>query len=82
MKNYIQFKCLSTGYVDGSIPPKFSKECVKPSNCLGSDGRVRLDGRLSLDSMISEGVRLCRERGNKVGFSIVRNGIESKVVLF
>lgn len=82
MKNYIQFKCLSTGYAEGTIPPKFSKECIRAIDCLGSDGRVWLDGRLSLNSMVSEGVRLCTARGNKVGFSVVRKGKESEVVLF
>lgn len=72
MKHYIQFKTLSTGYISGTIPPQFSKEYVKPIDRLGSDGVYYLDNRLSLDNMINKGFDLCKIRGNKVGFSIVR----------
>ena len=88
MRHYIQFKSLSTGYIQGSIPPKFSKENIKAINSLGSDGIYYLDNRLSLENMINKGFNLCTERGNKVGFSIVKyydriqDGKEIKTVLF
>jgi hypothetical protein len=72
MKHYIQFKHLSTGYIDGSIPPQFSKDSIKPIDKLGSDGIFYLDNRLNLDSMINKGIELCEKRNNKVGFSINR----------
>jgi hypothetical protein len=88
MKHYIQFKTLSTGYIQGSIPPQFTKENVKPIDKLGSDGIYCLDNRLSLPNMIGKGINLCTIKGNKVGFSIVRynnsilDGREIKTVLF
>ena len=88
MKHYIQFKSLSTGYIQGSIPPEFSKDNIKAIDKLGSDGIYYLDNRLSLQNMINKGFNLCTERGNKVGFSIVKYydsislGKEIKTVLF
>ena len=52
MKYYIQFKTLSTGYVEGTIPPIFKDENKKPIDLCGSDGVYILDGRLSLQSMV------------------------------
>ena len=88
MKHYIQFKTLSTGYIQGTIPPQFSKDNIKPIDELGSDGIYYLDNRLSLNSMKNKGIELCKQRNNKVGFSIViyRNSIldgsEVATVLF
>ena len=88
MKHYIQFKALSTGYIQGSIPPIFSKENVKPIDKLGSDGIYYLDNRLSLENMINKGINLCKVKNNNVGFSIVRynntilNGKEIKTIIF
>lgn len=87
MKHYIQFKTLSTGYIEGTIPPQFSKDHVKPIDALGSDGIYYLDNRLKLSNMINKGIDLCKQRNNKVGFSIVRyndrlsEGREIKTVL-
>jgi hypothetical protein len=72
MKHYIKFKILSTGYVEGTIPPQFSKDQVRPIDACGSDSVYYLDNRLSLSNMILKGRELCEKRGNKVGFSIYR----------
>lgn len=88
MKHYIQFKTNSTGYIQGTTPPQFSKNNIKPINQLGSDGVYYLDNRLNLSNMIAKGFELCKQRNNKVGFSIVRyttstlDGREVKVVIF
>ena len=47
MKTFIQFYRLSTGYIQGSIPPKFDKAHAKPIEALGSDGVLFVDGRWS-----------------------------------
>jgi hypothetical protein len=88
MKHFIQFKALSTGYIQGSIPPKFSDDNIKPINSLGSDGIYYLDNRLSLENMINKGINLCKVKNNKIGFSIVRynnsilDGKEIKTIIF
>lgn len=45
---YVQSKTLSTGYVEGTTPPKFCDTFKKPIDLLGSDGVHRLDGRKKL----------------------------------
>lgn len=88
MKYYIQFKTLSTGYIQGTIPPQFSKENIKPIDKIGSDGIYYLDNRLSLSNMIGKGFELCKQKNNTVGFSLVRyngtilNGKEVKTIIF
>ena len=54
MKAYVQFFENGTGYVQGTIPPVFSKENIKPVELLGSDGVYILDGRNSIDTMIED----------------------------
>jgi hypothetical protein len=88
MKHYIQFKALSTGYIKGTIPPQFSDSCIEPIDRLGSDGIYYLDNRLSLSSMVSKGIALCKQRNNTIGFSVVSyydsiiNSYEVRTVLF
>ena len=88
MKHFIQLRQLSTGYISGTIPPQFSKDNIKAINSCGSDSVYYLDNRLSLSSMIDKGFEVCKQRNNKVGFSIVRysnsilDGREIKTVLF
>ena len=40
---YIQFYNLSTGYVKGSIPPRFDDEHKVPIEACGSDGVYHID---------------------------------------
>lgn len=69
MKTFAQFYSNSTGYVDGSIPPVFKLENVKPIPHCGSDGIFYLDGRLSLQNCIAKATEVCRQRKLK-GFRI------------
>ena len=47
VKKYLQFVQLSTGYIAGTIPPRFSDEHKKPIDKCGSDGVMPIDGRFS-----------------------------------
>lgn len=49
---YVQFYQNSTGYIAGSIPPRFSDANIKPIEMGGSDSVYILDGRNNLDTMI------------------------------
>jgi hypothetical protein len=49
---YVQFYQNSTGYIAGSIPPRFSDANIKPIPMCGSDGVYILDGRNNFDNMI------------------------------
>lgn len=51
---YVQFYHNSTGYIAGSIPPRFSDANIKPIEMCGSDSVYILDGRNNLDTMISD----------------------------
>jgi hypothetical protein len=65
---FATFFHLSTGYVDGSSPPRFDGE-KKPIPACGSDSVAILDGRLSSTRRNAEARRLCLQRGF-VGFQI------------
>lgn len=51
MKLYVQFYQNSTGYIAGSIPPRFSENNKKPIELCGSDGVFVLDGRNNIETM-------------------------------
>lgn len=86
MKAFARFLHESTGYIEGSIPPKFSKDNVRPIEMLGSDGIYILDARNSLDTMIND----CYSRIesmkalNKgiVGFEIHRGDLRNSRVIY
>ena len=72
---YAQFKTLSTGYINGSIPPKFSDKHKKPVDLLGSDGVCILDGRLSKWNLIESTIKTYNKHINKssiIGFDIIK----------
>jgi hypothetical protein len=71
MKFFAEFYKQSTGYVEGSIPPRFDPAHVKPIPALGSDGVGPLDGRMGLARLKSEAERQARQRG-RIGFVIHR----------
>ena len=48
METYAILQVLSTGYIQGTTPPKFSNDNKKPIDACGSDSIVRLDGRKSI----------------------------------
>jgi hypothetical protein len=65
---------LSTGYIQGTVPPQFSDENKKPIDLLGSDGIVYLDNRLSLNNMIEKGFNVLNKHIKKksiVGFKVI-----------
>ena len=78
MKVYAQFFVLSTGYVEGSVPPQFKKELRRPIEKCGSDGVHILDGRKNIHNLVLDArQQLKRITQNKqpnfiVGFQIVR----------
>jgi len=86
MKIYCQFKHLSTGYIEGTIPPQFSKMHVKPIDLLGSDGVMILDARKNIQNLITD----CHERMSQlskanyiVGFVIIRaQGFDDGSVIY
>lgn len=59
----------STGYVPGSIPPRFSPDHVKLIEALGSDGVAVFDGRWGIERCATEARRICKARGFH-GFTI------------
>jgi len=62
------FHKLSTGYVDGTIPPRFDGPKV-PIPALGSDGMRIFDGRFGMSRCASEARAICKARGF-AGFTI------------
>lgn len=61
---FIQFYNMSTGYIKGTIPPKFSDENKKPIPACGSNSVYKCDGRWSLSTMH----RVAKEEAKKRGF--------------
>lgn len=48
---WVQFLQQSTGYVEGSIPPRFEESAKRLIDAPGSDGVFILDGRNSAETM-------------------------------
>lgn len=72
---YVQFYQKSTGYVAGSIPPRFSDANIKPIEICGSDGVYILDGRNNLDNMIFDAekrLEKMRTIHNVIGYKIIK----------
>ena len=65
---FATFYKLSTGYVVGSIPPRFDGE-KKPVPALGSDGVAIFDGRFGNTRCADLARDICRKRGF-IGFQI------------
>ena len=68
---YVQFFTMSTGYVAGTIPPRFDAANRQPIEACGSDGVHILDGRYRLARCIDVARAECRRRGF-VGFTIMQ----------
>ncbi len=67
---YAQFFILSTGYVPGSIPPRFDAAYTAPIEACGSDSVFILDGRYRLARCVAVARAECRRR-KYVGFTIM-----------
>jgi hypothetical protein len=77
MKSYIQFLTLSTGYVSGSIPPRFDNSHKKPIEMLGSDGIFQVDGRwcsATVHAVAREQAKNRRAIGYKLCHGLTCNG--------
>lgn len=72
---FAQFFHPSTGYVDGTIPPRFDGE-KKPIEACGTDGVFILDGRLSYSNMIEQSNRIALQR-RYIGFQLRRGDFKS-----
>jgi hypothetical protein len=76
MKVYAQFYKNSSGYIEGTIPPQFSEDHVKPIEAIGSDGVFILDGRNSLSTWVYDAkqrLEKMKQLGkNFIGFTIVK----------
>ena len=60
----------STGYIQGSIPPRFSRAHVKPVPMLGSDGSYTPDRGLSTWSILNEARDRAKSKPYCVGFEL------------
>lgn len=65
----VQFLQLSTGYVAGSIPPRFDEAHKKPIHACGSDATLHCDGRYSLRRIHEEARDYAKRRGF-IGYQI------------
>lgn len=66
---FAQFWHNSTGYVAGSIPPRFSPDHVRPIEACGSDGVAILDGRYGPARRADAARAICKARGF-IGFTL------------
>jgi len=69
LKIFAQFYALSTGYVEGTIPPVFKEENKMLIPVCGSDGTLLLDGRKCITTLMSIASKTCKER-NFLGYVI------------
>lgn len=60
---YIQFYQKSTGYIPGSIPPRFSEEYITDIEATGDRGVIIVDGRMSPDNIRAIAEREGAKRG-------------------
>jgi hypothetical protein len=77
MKYWAKFYGLSTGYVEGSIPPRFDPANRTPIEACGDRAVLRLDGRLSGDNFHTIAVEWAKRHGF-VGYSLQRGGAFSR----
>jgi hypothetical protein len=75
MKYFAEFYKLSTGYVEGSIPPRFDGP-VKFIRALGDRGTILIDGRLDDYTIHAIAADECKKRGflgYKIGINSTGN---------
>lgn len=74
MKRYCQFLVMSTGYVEGTIPPEFKEEYKQPIDMVGTDGVFKLDARIWIHGQINDCFQRYHQLKNVheiVGFKII-----------
>lgn len=69
MKTYIQFYTMSTGYIEGTVPPKFSKQIAIEAT--GDRSVIQVDGRLAQSKVVSIAMDECKARGF-VGYKVLK----------
>lgn len=76
---FAQFYTLSTGYIEGTVPPQYGDR--KPIEACGDRAVLVLDARRNLENEVAEVAEVCKKRGF-IGFSIHegRNILDSKEV--
>ena len=65
---FAQFFQMSTGYVEGSIPPRFDEAHKRPIEACGDRGVLVIDGRLSPETIGD----IARKEGAKRGYVAYR----------
>lgn len=71
MTTYAEFYHNSTGYIDGTIPPQFSAEHIKPIPACGDRSIIWLDGRMSRCNMHYIAAEECAKRGF-IGYKLIK----------
>lgn len=69
MATYIQLYTMSTGYIEGTIPPQFG--APKPTPDCGDKGVIKVDGRLKERSIVEIALQACRE-SEFVGYQVLK----------
>lgn len=59
---YIQFYRLSTGYIEGTVPPQFDKNAIKSIEACGSDGVMKVDGKFGPATIRTMAESVCQNR--------------------
>lgn len=60
---FAQFFHMSTGYVAGSIPPRFDDAHKKPIEACGDRGVIIIDQRMKPETAGQIAAQTCKERG-------------------
>lgn len=71
MQKYIFFWVMSSGYIPGYSPAKFSKEYEKPHTMCGSDGIFPVDGRWGKERIRNKALELAKSKNEKLGKGII-----------
>jgi hypothetical protein len=72
MKTYCIFLQMSTGYINGTIPPQFSEDHKEPIEGCGSNSVMLLDNRNSINTMFNKCLVELKNRKQFIGFKIVK----------
>lgn len=71
-RRWVEYYEMSNGYIEGSIPPRFSEDARKPIPMVASDSVRYLDGRWSLQSCITAARTYANDLMRRpVGFKIM-----------
>lgn len=71
MKTYVQYFQMSTGYIAGTIPPRYSEEAKKPIEATGDRSVIQLDGRTSKEDQYTIARTVGKQRGY-IGYRLMK----------